>query len=111
MSPPEGTPAAEVPVAAGEVTVVSEWRAQPLVEGASRREVGEECTRGGNDECGSGRCIHVPGAARGQGYVCTRECRQDAECPQGWACVSVVPGAQVALCQPGSAAQDAEVRR
>lgn len=106
----DGTPASQATEAPDEVAFVAEWRAQPLAAGAARQDVGGDCTRSGSDECVSGRCIHVPGAPRGQGYVCTSECRQDSECPQGWACVTLAPGAQAALCQPPRSAQGPEVR-
>ena len=57
---------------------------------------------GSNADCFSGWC--VPSA---DGYVCSQQC--DSECPEGWACVGVTGGGDVAficlpdetrLCQP-----------
>jgi hypothetical protein len=58
----------------------------PLPPDAPRRSVGESCLEHGESECSSGLCIHVGG--RGQGYFCSRSCRELSDCPRGWRCLT-----------------------
>jgi hypothetical protein len=78
--------------------VVGEWRPAPSNKPADK-QVGEDCSAHGASECVGALCVHAK-AERGSGYVCSRRCQADAECPATWRCVSVVPGAQEAVCLP-----------
>lgn len=50
--------------------------------------VGEDCTQGGSSACASALCLHV-GTLKDSGYICSKACADETQCPQGWACVSL----------------------
>jgi hypothetical protein len=78
-------------------TVVHEWRPQSLEEaGAPKRALGERCDTYGPDECASGVCVRTWNGTR----LCSRDCSVDSECPDGWGCVSMVPGGAEHICLP-----------
>ncbi|QRO01680.1 hypothetical protein JRI60_22985 [Archangium violaceum] len=63
------------------------------------KQVGEDCTENGASACLSGVCLHVkPG--REEGYVCSRACRGEQECPPDWRCAQVYPTPEGGLCVP-----------
>lgn len=74
---------------------------QAVVSAAPTRAVGEDCTRGGASECRSGRCLHYK-PEPGGGYVCSRTCASDAECPEEFSCRSWYPGEEGWCTPPAS---------
>ena len=66
--------------------------------GAGSQEIGQACS-GGPGACKSGVCLHYLPSATG-GFVCSKKCAADAECPAGWACQSVYPGPGNEFCVP-----------
>jgi hypothetical protein len=66
---------------------------------ARTKQVGEDCTDSGQSECLSGVCLHTkPGP--GEGYICSKQCQQDPDCPEGWRCAGTRPGAAASFCIP-----------
>lgn len=92
----EPEPSREAAPAAGPVdAVVGEWRPQPVGEaGVPKRAVGEPCDTYGPDECASALCVRTWKGTR----LCSRDCAVDSECPDGWGCVSTVPGGATRVC-------------
>jgi len=92
----------EVPVAEREVVgreVLTEHR-QLRAEKATK-QVGDDCTENGASACLSGVCLHVkPG--RKEGYVCSRACQGEQDCPGNWRCAQVYPTAEGRLCVPST---------
>ncbi len=77
--------------------VLTEHR--PLGVEKATKEVGEDCTENGASACLSGICLHVkPG--RKEGYVCSRACQGEQDCPRNWRCAQVYPTSQERLCTP-----------
>ena len=65
----------------------------------SKQDIGGDCTTYGHSACLSGLCLHAS-ARRGADYVCSRGCQQGPDCPEGWLCAPVVPGAVEKVCIP-----------
>lgn len=88
----------EVVVAPQEVReVLTEHRSQK--EDVATKQVGDDCTEHGASACLSGVCLHVkPG--RNEGYVCSRPCQSEQECPGNWRCAQVHPASEGRLCIP-----------
>jgi hypothetical protein len=83
------------PVVAREV--LTEHR--PLRAEKATKQLGEDCTGPGASACLSGVCLHVkPG--RKEGYVCSRACQSEQECPRNWRCAQVYPTPEGRLCVP-----------
>lgn len=63
------------------------------------KKIGEDCGANGASACLSGICLHVkPG--RHEGYVCSRSCQGDGDCPGGWRCAQMYPTPRGRLCAP-----------
>ncbi len=72
---------------------------RPLRAEKATKQVGEDCTENGASACLSGVCLHVkPG--REEGYVCSRACQGEQECPRDWHCAQVYPTPQGRMCVP-----------
>src|SRR5262245_29635749 len=69
------------------------------VKSTPTTEVGDDCSSGGLSECRSGVCLHAGGL--GKGYLCSKPCAEDSECPARWRCVLAGTGsAASAVCVP-----------
>ncbi len=85
------------PEASAAREVLTEHRSREVGEAA--KQVGEDCTENGATACLSGVCLHVkPG--REEGYLCSRACQDEKECPRDWRCAQVYPTPQGRLCVP-----------
>jgi len=60
---------------------------------------GEDCSEAGQTACKTGLCLHAHGGFA-KGYVCTRACAGNDDCPDAWSCEQVFPGAPNGLCMP-----------
>lgn len=69
----------------------------PLVSQSQRRHVGESCD-GEIGSCSTGLCLHVS-ALPSAGYVCSKACDEDADCPEQFRCV-VLHGIPIRVCVP-----------
>jgi hypothetical protein len=78
--------------------VVAPHRLRPAPKPAWK-QVGDDCTEYGAAACVSGLCLHVSGQ-RARGYVCSRSCVENSDCPQGWSCRRAPPGAGDDACIP-----------
>ena len=65
-------------------------------------EVGGDCTPYGGQGCASGLCLKTTGD-RLSGYVCSKRCTQDGDCPSRWGCVQVHAGSDGMVCAPPAA--------
>lgn len=83
-----------------EAPVLRAW--DPLVtteRPAAKRAAGEDCSSTGRAGCGNGVCLHVePHVDRG--YLCSKQCAVDDDCPETWSCRAMVPGDAVSFCVP-----------
>lgn len=86
-------PAAEPPVLRAWAPLVGSER--PTV----KRSAGEDCSTTGRDGCGEGVCLHIEPHAN-RGYVCSKKCGVDDDCPASWGCRPMVPGDVVSHCVP-----------
>ncbi len=60
-------------------------------------QFGEKCA--GGSGCLSGTCVH--NKATQDGYVCSKACQADSDCPDGaWVCRSVFPAPDSSFCFP-----------
>lgn len=85
------------PATSGVRAVLTEHR--PLQAQKATKQLGEDCSENGASTCLSGVCLHVkPG--REEGYVCSRACQEEKECPRDWHCAQVYPTPQGRLCVP-----------
>jgi hypothetical protein len=84
-------------VPSGDQSAFTENRPQ-AVPGATK-QLGEDCQKEGRSTCLSGLCLHV-GAGPEEGYVCSRSCTGDGECPASWRCLQVYPSPEGWLCVP-----------
>ncbi|PTL76855.1 hypothetical protein DAT35_47120 [Vitiosangium sp. GDMCC 1.1324] len=90
------------PEVSGAREVLTEHR--PLRAEMATKQMGEDCSENGASACLSGVCLHVkPG--REEGYVCSRACQGEQECPQDWRCAQVYPTPQGRLCVPSPSRQ------
>ena len=81
----------------GRGNVVSEH--QFLTAAQATKQLGEDCTLYGASECISELCLHYKHDPA-SGYVCSRKCESDTNCPAGWRCVSTYPSAGSEFCVP-----------
>lgn len=59
-----------------------------LAANAPARKIGEDCSQNGASICLSGTCVHyLP--IYNSGFVCTRACSRDDDCPTNWRCETV----------------------
>ena len=70
-----------------------------LTAAQATKQLGEDCTLYGASECISELCLHYKHDPA-SGYVCSRKCESDTNCPAGWRCVSTYPSAGSEFCVP-----------
>lgn len=83
--------------------VVTEHRFVAPRQGESalaQRGFGSDCTQHGAPTCAPGICLHVA-HDRNAGFVCSRQCVGNEDCPNGWSCSQTHPAPGGAMCVPG----------
>lgn len=70
-----------------------------LTAAKATKRLGEDCTTYGASECLSELCLHYKHAPS-EGYVCSRQCESDRDCPVDWNCVSTYPAPGSEFCVP-----------
>lgn len=83
----------------GEDNSLRAWQPIEAAAPAVKRPLGEDCTVAGRAECADGVCMHVQPDVN-KGYVCSKTCQVDDDCPENWGCRPVVPGESTAYCLP-----------
>jgi hypothetical protein len=102
----ETEPAGVVQAVAVPQEVLTEHR--PLRSEKATKPLGADCTEEGASACLSGLCLHVkPG--RKEGYVCSRACQGEQDCPRNWRCAQVYPTSEGRLCVPSPPGRGAAV--
>lgn len=72
---------------------------QPVV--SASKVLGEDCAKEGTSACLDGTCLHFGPASWWSGYVCSTRCQSTLlDCPEGWSCQSIYPGAGHEFCIP-----------
>jgi len=64
-----------------------------LTTGSGAAKAGEACDKAGKSDCKSKLCIHYK-SAPSDGWVCSRACQQDEDCPDLWRCVAITSPAE-----------------
>jgi hypothetical protein len=70
-----------------------------LIAAQSTKRLAEDCTTYGASECMSELCVHYKHDPA-TGYVCSRPCEFDSDCPAIWRCVSTYPVKGSEFCIP-----------
>lgn len=70
-----------------------------LSAGGAKKQLGEDCTVAGGSECLSGLCFKYR-PRLGEGYVCSRGCATDEDCPSLWGCLPIHPTPDSLFCAP-----------
>jgi hypothetical protein len=76
---------------------------QPLRAQDTAKPIGSDCSAHGADACASRLCLHAT-ASRTSGYVCSKACVGNENCPASWRCAHTYPSAEGAFCVPVNAA-------
>jgi len=73
-----------------------------LTSAAQSKSMGEDCTTGGASDCKKDApiCWHYAAETPEAGYVCTRACSEEEDCPRDWGCVSISSGEGNSFCAP-----------
>jgi hypothetical protein len=64
------------------------------------RDIGEDCSEFAESICVSALCVHYRSDRPERGYVCSRPCVGESNCPAEWHCVSFAPGPGNSVCMP-----------
>lgn len=75
---------------------------QFLADGKQDKDLGADCGKQGPSACRSNLCIHTQ-AGSGDGWVCSKRCETDEDCPSSpvqWRCVQIFPAAGNEVCLP-----------
>lgn len=68
--------------------------------GLHNRQLGEDCTVGRHGDCAtSALCLKV-GATLDGGFVCSRACENEDDCPAEFRCLEFLPGHRVCVPPP-----------
>lgn len=84
-----------------ESRVMSEALTAQGTQDAPDKNFGEDCSENGSSACFSHLCMKF-GTALAEGWQCTRQCDEQAVCPEGWVCNKVLPDPDGFVCVPGA---------